>query len=146
MSHLPDPTLVCRNILLGDPTVINLVGNRVYASSTLPVGHTYPCVRLTHIGSGEHAPVPFRHSATATVQVDMWAPDLPALHELRESVLDALHGTPPVGSGAIRIAVTSEVVEADETLQPPLYRCRADLAVKVVTQIPASHRSETTNG
>ena len=134
---LHDPLLVCRQILLADPAVAAIVGTRVYATPVLPKDHTYPLIRLTHIGSSDYSPVGFRHAATATVQLDAWALTMPELYDLKEQALSALHDTPPAGSGASRIAVTSEVMEIDESLQPALYRCRADIAVRVgVVPVP----------
>lgn len=130
---LADPLLVCRELLLSDPVVSPLVGDAVYATPDLPQGHTYPCIRLTHIATTGHAPVAFRHSAAATVQLDVWAETMPSLMEIAEGSLDALHGVSPI-DGANYIRPTSEGRSIDESVQPPMYRYRADLEVRVVRE------------
>jgi hypothetical protein len=127
---LADPLLVCREILLGTDALTALVGDRVYATPDLPPDRAYPCIRLTHIGAADHSPVPFRHAATAGVQMDVWAEDMPTTATVAETALDALHGVPRV-PGALHIRPISEAREIDEAVQPPLYRYRADLSVRV---------------
>jgi hypothetical protein len=129
---LRDPLLVVKDLLTAAPTVTAIVGTDIYATPLLPVGHGYPLIRITHIGSNDYAPVGFRHSADALMQLDLFAADLPTVAALREAVLDTLHTRLPADSGATRIAVTSEVVDVDESVQPPLYRCRADVVVRIV--------------
>lgn len=131
---IADPLLVVRELLLGDPEVTALVHDRVYATPVLPKDHAYPCIRLSHIGAGQYAPVGFRHSMTATVQLDVWSYDQTLTARTAGVALDVLHGTPQA-PGALRIAPTAEFRELDESVQPPLYRYRADLAVRV-TRIP----------
>ena len=133
---LADPLLVCREVLLADPDVAAIVGTRVYSTPVLPVGHQYPLVRLTLIGGSAYSPVDFRYSAAFVVQCDMWAESMPDLYALREATLTALHGPPPDGARASYIRPTSEVISIEEALQPVPYRCRADLAVRVVN-VPA---------
>lgn len=128
---LADPVLVCREVLLADPAVTALADGRVYGTPDLPAGHAFPCLRLTHVGTSGHAPVPFRHSASALVQLDVWALQMRDLHELAEAALDALTGTPDV-PGALSIRPVSEVRELDERAQPPLHRYRAQLSVRIV--------------
>jgi hypothetical protein len=127
---LPDPVLVCREVLLADPAVTALVEDRVYATPDLPQGHSYPCLRLTHVGTSGHAPVGFRHSASALVQLDAWAAQMRDLHTLAEAALDALTGHPHV-PGALSIRPVSEVRELDESAQPPLHRYRTQLTVRI---------------
>jgi len=127
---LADPLVVCRTVLLADPTVTALIGDRVYATPLLPKGHSYPCVRLTLTGASGHTPVGFRQGMDAAVQFDAWAVDMPGVSAVAEACLDSLHGTPDV-TGAIRIKVVLEARELDEAVQPPLHRYRADLLVRV---------------
>lgn len=128
---LADPVLVCREILLADPAVTALVADRVYGTPDLPPGHAFPCIRLTHVGTSGYAPVPFRHSASALVQMDVWAPQMRDLHEIAEAALDALTCTPSV-PGALSVRPVSEARELDERAQPPLHRHRSQLSVRVV--------------
>jgi hypothetical protein len=130
---LADPLVVCRDVLLKSPPVTAICGGDVYATPLLPVGHGYPLIRLLEIGRNNYGNVPFRHSADALIQMDVWAYSMPEMAALREAALDALHRPPPPSRnyGVARIATTSEVVTVDETVQPPLYRCRADLVVRV---------------
>jgi hypothetical protein len=129
---LADPLVVCRRILLDSLPVTQLVGEEVYATPMLPVGHKYPLIRLIEIGRNNYAPVAFRHSADCLIQMDVWAATMPELTGIREAALTALHRPPPIGAGVSRIATTSEVVDLDEQVQPPLFRCRADLVVRAV--------------
>jgi hypothetical protein len=130
---LADPLIVTRTVLMENLPVTRIVGGNIFATPLLPKDHSYPLIRLTHIGSSGYANVPFRQSADAVVQVDMWAHDMPTLAALRDAALDALHSIPRHGLNSTRIKVTSEVLDVDEQAQPPLYRARADLAVLVVS-------------
>lgn len=132
MPRLVDPLLVCREVLLAHQALADEVGGRVYATPDLPPGHSYPCIRLTHIATADHSPVGFRHAATATVQMDVWAVDMATLTRISEHALDVLTGTPAV-PGSLFIRVAFEAREFDETAQPPLYRYRADLSVRTTT-------------
>lgn len=127
---LGDPLAIVRTILLADPAVAALV-TEVYATPLLPPGHGYPLIRLSHIGSSDYTPVGFRQAAVAQIQMDAWSYDQSEVAAIGEAALDALHGTPAV-DGAIYIRPTFEAREIDETVQPPLHRYRADLAVKIV--------------
>lgn len=131
---LADPLLVCREVLLADAAVVAEFDDRIYATPELPVGHGYPCVRLSHTGQSEYAPVGFRQAATAGIQVDVWAAEDQSFEDLSvlaETIMDSLTGVPRV-AGALYIRPTFETRELDETVQPPLYRYRADLSVRVV--------------
>lgn len=130
MPVLTDPLVGVRAMLLADPAVTALVGNAVYATPDLPKGHVYPCIRLTHTGSSGHAPVAFRHSLSAMVQIDLWAETMADMSALAEVALNCLHGVSRQ-PGILHIRPTFEARELDEAAQPPLYRYRADLLVRV---------------
>jgi hypothetical protein len=130
---LADPLVACRDALLADPDVAAAVADRVYATPDLPQGHAYPCIRLTHIGTSGYAPVGFRQSASASVQLDAWATDMPTLHLIAEHVMDALTGRTADG---MYIKPTFESRSLDEAVQPPLYRFRADLSARIVRADP----------
>ena len=127
---LADPLVVCRETLLADPAVVAATGGRVYATPSLPVGHSYPCVRLTLVGASGHTPVGFRQGMEAAVQLDAWAEDMTVVSTVAEACLDALHGVPDQ-PGAVYIKAVFEARELDEAAQPPLHRYRADLSVRV---------------
>jgi hypothetical protein len=132
MPVLADPLVVCRETLLDDPLVQQFTDGRVYATPVLPPDHQYPCIRLSHTGGSGHAPVPFRHSYVAGVQLDVWAYDQTVCALIGEAALDILHRVPTV-EGAVSIRPTFEARELDESVQPALHRYRADLEVRVRT-------------
>lgn len=127
---IPDPLITVRDLLLADLPVTALAGDRVYATPLLPAGHSYPLIRLTHIGSSDYAPVGFRQALTAIIQLDVFAHDQPAARRLAETALVALHRRHHT-RGLLHIRPSSEVADLDETAQPPLYRYRADLLVRL---------------
>ena len=132
---LADPLVVCREVLLSSPGVLAIT-DQVYATPFLPPGHTYPLIWLSHIGTTGHAPVGFRHSATATVQMSVWAHSQEECAVLAEAALDAIQGVPPDGLGALYVSVSFESSDLDETAQPALYRRRADLQVRIAQPVP----------
>lgn len=127
---LADALIICREVLLGSPEVTALVHDRVYATPMLPPGHGYPCVKLQHISTSQYSRVGFRHAATAVVQLDVWAYEQGLCARIAGVALDVLHGTPTV-PGAVSIRTQYEGRSLDESVQPPLHRYRADLAVRV---------------
>jgi hypothetical protein len=134
---LADPLVEVRRALLADPAVEAMVAGRVYATPLLPPDRGYPCIQLTHIATGRFAPVGFRALAEARVQLDVWAHDQTTAAAAAGAALDAAVAlSTPAVPRVTQLFASSEV---DETVQPPLHRARADLAVTIARTQQEEH-------
>lgn len=142
MSRLGDPLLAVKSMLESNPAVQMAVGGRIYATPVLPVEREFPCIQLEHIASQDYAPVAFRHSYTAIIQLSVWSTSHSESREIGNIALDAVHRVPPAGLGVVMVRPTNETEDLFETLQPLVYRYRSDLQVRVVAQELATPKSK----